>query len=88
MEITINTENKTIKIKEKVNISNFLNFIRELLGDNWEEYSLEVEKEYISSQPTVYPTYPNTYPTYPYTYPIIYCSTKDGTGVFDNVKTY
>ena len=91
MEITINTESKTIKIKEKVNISDFLNFIAELLGDNWKEYNFEIEKEYIFSQPTVYPIYPSTYPSiYPPSPfdPIIYCSAKDGTGVLDNVKTY
>lgn len=66
MKLQIDTENKTIKIEEAVNIDKFIKMVKKLFPNNeWKEYELEVGTITYWTNP--YPIiYPLTYPTDPY----------------------
>lgn len=40
MEITIDTKNKTIELKEDTNIQELVDFLEDAVGDEWEEYKI------------------------------------------------
>ena len=58
MKITIDIEAKEIEVHGMVNIEEFIDHIKELIGESWKEYKL---KETIQTNwtPWVYPTYPS-----------------------------
>ena len=75
MKFELDTENKTIKLKEEVNLNDFFTKIDDLLGEEWGDYTLimadKVEYVYKSIPPTYIPTVnPNTDPN---NLPNIYC---------------
>lgn len=61
MKIEIDTENKTIEIKESINILEFNTWVHENIKD-WGSYTIIPAYQWYYS---TYPTYP-IYPTYPY----------------------
>lgn len=78
MKITINTEKKTIKVEENINLGKLYTELQVMLPqEKWMEYSIEVPQP-----PTYYPYNP-CYPCYPtytpyYTYePIITCNSNN-----------
>jgi hypothetical protein len=75
MKFELDTENKTIKLKEEVNLNDFFSKIDDLLGEEWGDYTLimadKVEYVYKSIPPTYTPpNTPNQDPDNPYK---IYC---------------
>ena len=40
MEITIDTKNKTVELKEDTNLLELTEFLQDALGDEWEEYKI------------------------------------------------
>ena len=75
MKFELDTENKTIKLKEEVNLNDFFSKIDDLLGEEWGDYTLimadKVEYVYKSIPPTYTPPVnPNTDPN---NLPNIYC---------------
>ncbi len=59
MEITIDTKNKTVELKEDTNIFELADFLEDAVGDEWEEYKIlatKVNKEYVPYYP--YPPAP------------------------------
>lgn len=40
MEITIDTKNKTVELKEDINIFELADFLEDAVGDEWEEYKI------------------------------------------------
>lgn len=75
MKFEIDTENKTIKLKEEVKLSVLVQELKDLLDRDWEDYTLIMgEKlEYIyKSIPPSYPP-PNIPNTDPNNLPNIYC---------------
>ena len=81
MKLSINTEQKVIKLEEQTNLGELFTFLEEILPDlKWREYSIEVNVvnnwvNPISITPyvPVNPTYP-TNPNYPW---ITYCTSTD-----------
>lgn len=74
MKITIDREQKLIKIEEKVNLNDFIKELDELLPNNkWKEYSLECTYTQNIWNPPFYerPYYNDV--------PVTYCSTATGT---------
>lgn len=73
MKLNIDTENKTIKINETVNLKELNDTIKKLLPNNWEEYDLIVDTITIPQAPDIHKTYPwiKPYDVNPYdqTYP-------------------
>lgn len=76
MKLQLDTDKKTIKIEESVNIGEFLKTLNQLLPNElWKEFTLEVvplsidwpQNPIIIPQPYVPPVYPMNpvYPTYP-----------------------
>ena len=75
MKFELDTENKTIKLKEEVNLNDFFTKIDDLLGEEWGDYTLimgeKVEYVYKNTPPTYTPPInPNTDPN---NLPNIYC---------------
>ena len=69
MILEINTEDKTIKVKGKVPLSELVEKLKDIFGDTWAEYSLESTQEPFMAYPSypVYPThldFPNNGPYY------------------------
>lgn len=64
MEITINTKNKTIEIKEDVNIMELVEFLEDAIGDKWREYKILKPIEEVNYIP-YYPITPYS-PSIPY----------------------
>ena len=78
MKFELDTENKTIKLKEEVNLNDFFSKIDDLLGEEWGDYTLimreKVEYVYKSIPPTYTPYTPPVNPnTDPNNLPNIYC---------------
>ncbi len=75
MKFEIDTENKTIKLKEEVNLNDFFTKIDDLLGEEWGDYTLimddRVEYAYKNTPPISPPPYPPI--TDPKNLPNIYC---------------
>lgn len=75
MKFEIDTENKTIKLKEEVKLADLVQELKDLLDRDWEDYTLimddRVEYVYKSIPPTYTPpNTPNQDPDNPYK---IYC---------------
>lgn len=75
MKFELDTENKTIKLKEEVNLNDFFSKVDDLLGEDWGEYTLIMGEKLEYIYKTVPPTYtpptnPKTDPDNPYK---IYC---------------
>ena len=67
MEITIDTKNRTIELKEDTNIFELADFLEDAVGDEWEEYKILATKgktEYIPYYPCV--PCPSPTPLQPY----------------------
>ncbi len=67
MEITIDTKNKTVELKEDTNIFELADFLEDAVGDEWEEYKIlatKVNKEYVPYYPCPCPT--PIQPCYPF----------------------
>ena len=58
MKLTIDTERKVIEIDQAVNLKDLIKGLKKLLGDEWEEYSIE-QRESMNYWP--YYPYPVTY---------------------------
>jgi hypothetical protein len=75
MKFELDTENKTIKLKEEVNLNDFFTKIDDLLGEEWGDYTLimgeKVEYVYKNTPPISPPPYPPI--TDPKNLPNIYC---------------
>ena len=75
MKILIDTERKTIKVEEQINLADFLHEIKKLLP-NWKEYEIEAYQStytYIPyTSPTIDPSWPQE--------PIITCGTYELSG--------
>ncbi len=73
MKLQLDTTAKTIKISEKVNLSEFMEMIKQILpGETWKEYSIEVTTIFEWSNPWIIQPY--TTPVNPYPWSPIYCS--------------
>ena len=76
MKFELDTENKTIKLKEDVKLSDLVQELKDLLDIDWENYTLVVDKkkDHIIIPPTYTPpnnpNTPNQDPNDPYR---IYC---------------
>ena len=73
MKFELDTENKTIKLKEDVKLSDLVQELKDLLDIDWENYTLVVDKkkDHINIPPTYTPpNTPNQDPNNPYK---IYC---------------
>jgi len=84
MKIQLDTTAKTIKVEDKVNLLEFIDFVDMILGDELEGYSIltNTKIEYVYQY---YPLYPNrwwNYPYYPYydTNNVTYSSTTCDNG--------
>lgn len=62
MEITIDTKNKTVELKEDTNIMELAEFLQDALGDEWEEYKILKPLRQIEYVP-YYPCTPCPCPT-------------------------
>ena len=75
MKFEIDTENKTIKLKEEVKLSDLVQELKDLLDRDWEDYTLimddRVEYVYKNTPPISPPPYPPI--TDPKNLPNIYC---------------
>ncbi len=73
MKFELDTENKTIKLKEDVKLSDLVQELKDLLDIDWENYTLVVDKKKDDINiPPIYtpPNTPNQDPNNPYK---IYC---------------
>lgn len=61
MKLEIDTTNRTITLKEKVELKELVDLLDKLLENDWEEYS--VIPEYLLNSPITFPIY--QYTTYP-----------------------
>ena len=61
MKITIDTERKVIELEATVKFEDLIEELKELLGKEWKEYS--IEQSWGKWTYPVYPYYPITYPT-------------------------
>ena len=76
MKLQIDTDNKVIKVEDKVNLGEFIKALDRLFpAKAWREFSLDTNVEIKWSSPFVIP-YRDVYPTYP-TYPWITYTTGD-----------
>ena len=70
MKFEINTRDKTILIKEKVNIAQFIEEIKNLFDKDWENYEIIVEEPFkivnIPGLTPYTPINPNIDPNNPY----------------------
>lgn len=75
MKFELDTENKTIKLKEEVNLNDFFTKVDDLLGEDWGEYTLIMGEKLEYIYKTVPPTYtPQSNPNSdPNNIPNIYC---------------
>lgn len=87
MKLQIDTENKTIKIEEKVNLFDLMNKLQSLFpNDIWQEYTLEsntitnwINPVYISPYQQIW--------NKPYYNPFeVYCGTTNNTFAGPNIK--
>ena len=63
MKLTIDTDRKVIEIDQTIKIKDLLKGLKELLGDDWEKYSIEQRIHYYPYTPFI--TYTNSdYPSY------------------------
>lgn len=62
MEITIDTKNKTVELKEDTNIFELADFLEDAVGNGWEEYKILATKGKIEYVP-YYPCTPCPCPT-------------------------
>jgi hypothetical protein len=69
MKFQIDTENKTIKVLEDVNLKKMVSFLKDLLKEDYEKYS------FISTDVYTYTSYPIV--VQPYQYPYTYTKTGD-----------
>ncbi|MCB0749541.1 MAG: hypothetical protein KDC90_18935 [Ignavibacteriae bacterium] len=70
MKIKLDIDNKTITVLESVNLKKLYKFLKEHI-ENWQEFNLEQEKEYVDR----YSYYPRWV-----TYPTIYYDSTTTTG--------
>lgn len=70
MKVTIDTDRKVIEIDSTIKLVDLIDELKELLGKDWKEYSIEQKYNW---------TYWPSYPTYPITYTdnIDYTSSSD-----------
>lgn len=59
MKLTINTKNKTILLKKKVNVEELTGFLEKAFGDMWREYTILPAKRTIEY---IYYDYPEDEP--------------------------
>lgn len=73
MKIQLDTDNKTIKIEDSVNLGDFINYIKKILPHGeWKDFKLEVNTIISWVNPIVIEPYKPYSPYYPWPW---YCST-------------
>ena len=67
MKLQLDTTNKTIKLEERIKLSDLIDTLKKILPEEWQEFSLEtnVVINNWSNPVIVYRQYP-TYPQYPW----------------------
>ena len=78
MKLFIDTENKVIKIEEKVNLGELIEKIKKLLPGEWKEYKLEANTQMYWANPIVIHEWP-IYPSNPYWWNQPFCGITGGT---------
>ena len=75
MKIQVDTTKKTVKLLENTNLSQFVKFVKNLLGEEYNKFTLETAVEYVYWQNPIYIPYVYQ-PIQPYNpWPIITYST-------------
>lgn len=79
MKIQLDTDSKTIRIEEKVNLADLVAFIQNILpNDLWKEYSIEPHSTITWVNPITIPI--NPYPN-PEPWPRPWIAYRDNTGI-------
>lgn len=90
MKITIDTDNKVVKVLETINLAILVKALKQLLKDDYDKYVLESGSIVYSTwtNPIIMPYSTPTPSPYPYTYPTI-CSSSGSYNIeLKDITTY